>query len=450
MMNLMNAKGKVTKLLLALTFSCFAVNQAEAGSWSPPVDLSAPGEDALAYDVAVDLNGNSTVDWMRFDGSNYIIQASTSSFGGGWSAPVDLSASGEDAFFPKVVADSQGNATAIWARSNGTNFIAQSSSLPFGGSWSAPVDLSAPGASGQDATSPQLAVDGEGNVTAVWYRNDGTNNIIQSASLPVGGSWSSPVDLTIAQYSGQGDIQPQVAVDPAGNAIAVWVNDPTGTIRGAIKPFGGSWSEPMDISDSGSNVGEPQIAIDAYGNATVVWTRSNGSNDIIQTSSRPHNGSWSVPVDLSASGQDAFLPQLAVDLAKNVIVVWQRSNGLNSVVQAATKGCDGSWSAPFDLSALGEDASEPQVKVGQTGTIVAVWKRSNGTNLIIQGTSKSICGLWQPAVALSAAGQDALSPRLGVDKLGNATAIWQRSNGANAIVQSSFGTIFPDLAQCCE
>ncbi|MGH4010069.1 MAG: hypothetical protein ACRDTH_18265, partial [Pseudonocardiaceae bacterium] len=44
--------------------------------------------------------------------------------------------------------------------------------------WLAPVDLSA---DGQDASGPQVAVDAQGNVVAVWYRFNGTNWTVQAA-----------------------------------------------------------------------------------------------------------------------------------------------------------------------------------------------------------------------------------------------------------------------------
>jgi hypothetical protein len=37
----------------------------------------------------------------------------------------DLSAAGQDAGFPEVTVDEQGNAIAVWSRSNGTNYIVQ-------------------------------------------------------------------------------------------------------------------------------------------------------------------------------------------------------------------------------------------------------------------------------------------------------------------------------------
>jgi LPXTG-motif cell wall-anchored protein len=122
----------------------------------------------------------ATAVWYRYDGSNNIIQSSTSQNGGAWSTPEDLSATGGDAGDPQVTVSSTGLVSAVWFRWNGSHNIIQSSTSQNGGAWSTPVDLSATGAS---AYEPQVTVSSTGLVTAVWYRYDGSHNIIQSSTL---------------------------------------------------------------------------------------------------------------------------------------------------------------------------------------------------------------------------------------------------------------------------
>jgi hypothetical protein len=47
-----------------------------------------------------------------------------------------------------------------------------------------------------------------------------------------------------------------------------------------------SWSSPDDLSLPGDNAQYPQIGIDSSGNATAVWSRHNGTNWIVQASTR--------------------------------------------------------------------------------------------------------------------------------------------------------------------
>ncbi|MCI0381962.1 MAG: hypothetical protein L0207_02780 [Chlamydiae bacterium] len=407
--------------------------------WSPPVNISAPGDIvAVPAQVAVDsAGGNSVAVWQRSNGINTIIQAATKPFGGDWSTPVDLSAVGQDAQVPQVAIDPSGNAVAIWIRSNGVNFIVQAATKPFGGSWSTPVDLSAVG---QTALEPQVVVDTAGNSVAIWQRSNGANTIAQAAIKPIGGDWSTPVDLSAI---GQSAVFPQVAVDPAGNSIATWQRSGgiNNIIQAATKTFGDGWSTPVNVSLPGQNAFNPQVAVDPAGNGIIIWQRFNGVNLIIQAAIKPFDlKGWSIPINLSASGQDAVFPQVAVDPGGNAIAVWIRFNGANFVIQAATKPFGGDWSTPIDLSTAGQNAELSQIAVDPGGNAVAVWQRFNGANLIIQAVAKPFGSNWSTPVDLSNVGQNGIFPQVAIDIGGNPIAVWVMEAGANDQVQASQGS----------
>jgi LPXTG-motif cell wall-anchored protein len=69
--------------------------------------------------------------------------------------------------------------------------------------------------------------------------------------------------------------------------------------------------------------------------ATAVWSRNNGSNDIIQSSTSQNGGAWSTPVDLSATGRNARNPQITVSSTGLATAVWRRSNGSNWIIQSS-------------------------------------------------------------------------------------------------------------------
>jgi hypothetical protein len=409
-------------------------------AWSLPEDLSAESQEIQTPQIAVDANGNATAVWLRSNGINWIIQASTKPFNGIWQAiPNDLSADGQNAFDPQIAVDANGNATAVWTRSNGINNITQSSTKPFNGSWQGtPDDLSA---LGQDALFPQIVVDANGNATAVWGRFNGTNWIIQSSTKPFNGTWQAiPDDLSVP---GQTAWNPQIAVDANGNATAVWwrFNGTNDIIQSSAKPFGGSWQgTPDNLSTPGQSADFPQIAVDADGNATAVWRKSNGTNVITQSSTKPFNGSWqAIPDDLSAPVQDVQFPQIAVDANGNATAVWARSNGTEDIIQSSTKPFNGTWQAtPDDLSAPGQGAAEPQIAVDANGDVTAVWMRNNGTNVLIQASTKLFGGSWQAVPEdLSALGQDAAQPQISMNANGNAAVVWMELRGTNFIIQAS-------------
>jgi hypothetical protein len=356
-----------------------------------------------------------------------------------WLAPVDLSASGQSGEVPQVAFDAQGNAVAVWRRYDSSNWVVQGAVRPAAtGAWQTPVDLSV---AGGDAFSPQVAVDAQGNAVAVWQRSNGTKTLVQAAVRPAAtGVWQAPVDLSVA---GQNADRPQVAFDSQGNAVAVWQrsNGASYVVQAAVRPAGGSWQAPVDLSAAGQNAGDPQVAFDSQGDGVAVWERYNGANDIVQGAvSAAGSGVWQAPVDLSVTGQDAFYPHVAVDAQGNAIAVWQRSDGANLIVQGAVRpAATGVWQAPADLSAAGQEAWLPQLAFDPQGNALAVWQRRDGTHYIVQAAVRGAgTGVWQAPVDLSAAGQDAEYPHVAFDAQGNAVAAWQRYDGHfETIVQAA-------------
>jgi hypothetical protein len=123
-----------------------------------------------------------------------------------------------------------------------------------------------------------------------------------------------------------------------------------------------------------------------------VWIRSNGANTIIQGAVRPTGGAWQPAVNLSADGESAFEPQVAVDAAGNAATVWKRYDGTRWLIQAATRPASGAWQPEVNLSAEGQSASEPEVALDRRGDAVAVWEHYDGSNGIIQGGSYDAAG----------------------------------------------------------
>jgi hypothetical protein len=52
--------------------------------------------------LLTNASGKVVAHWTSFDGSNLVVQAATFTAGGGWTTPVTLSATGQDAMMPEV------------------------------------------------------------------------------------------------------------------------------------------------------------------------------------------------------------------------------------------------------------------------------------------------------------------------------------------------------------
>lgn len=402
-----------------------------APAWRAPVNLSQAGEDAQQPVVGVDRQGDAIAVWRRSDSTNTIVQATERPAGGSWQAPVDLSAPGHDAYDPELALDPQGDATVVWYRDIGSRDIVQAAERPAGGTWQAPVDLSN---ASQDSSAQWVAVDPRGDVTAVWESFDGSHVTVEAAVRPAAtGVWQAPAAISAPGENAYG---PRAALDAKGDATAVWYryDGSNYIVQAAILPAGGMWSAPLDLSPSGIDAVVPEVAVDPQGDATAVWNR----NDVVQAAMRPAGGSWQNPVDVSASGQIIEAPEVAVDPHGNATAIWDRSNGSKYVVQAATRPAgSGVWQTPADLSDAGDNSEAAEVAVDPQGNATGIWQSYDGTDQIVQAAVHPTDGTWQTPLTLSTASLDSENPQVAIDPQGDAAAVWDSYGGPDGVVQAA-------------
>jgi len=128
------------------------------------IDVSDAGQDAFDVQVAQDSSGNSLMIWSRTDGTNFRIQTRLRAADDTFGSPQSISVAGRDAFEPQIAFDSSGNATAVWTQWDGPHSRIYAAFRPSGGSFGAGQAISP---SGQDATAPQISIDGSGRAAAV-------------------------------------------------------------------------------------------------------------------------------------------------------------------------------------------------------------------------------------------------------------------------------------------
>jgi len=199
------------------------------------------------------------------------------------------------------------------------------------------INISDPG---KDAFEPKLDIAPDGTVIAVWTRSDGTNFRIQSSNRTPGGAWSTPQTISDPGISASG---PAIAVDPSGNALAVWTQSDGTNLRitAAYKPAGSAFFGPVLVSAAGQDASAPDVSMDNSGDALVGWQRTDGTKLRVQTAIRsPGVGGLFGPIStLSDPGQDGFEPQVEAgpDVDANGTAVWTRSDGINLRVQSARR-----------------------------------------------------------------------------------------------------------------
>jgi hypothetical protein len=192
-----------------------------------------------------------------------------------------------------------------------------------------------------------------------------------------------------------------------------------------------AFDEPVTLSGGRQNAFNPQVAMDGRGRALVVWERSDGTNSLIQARRRSPGGVLGHVHTLSEPGQDAYAPQVAVDADDNALIVWQRFDGANFRIQARWRSADGGLGPVQTLSNAGQDAGNPQVAIDGRGRALVVWSRFDGSTNVIQARARSAAGVLRSVQTLSAAGRDAYAPQVAMNADGNALIVWEAFDGTN-------------------
>jgi hypothetical protein len=351
--------------------------------------------------------------------------------------PQDLSPAAEMAAGPDVAVAGDGTATVVWSARSGSEFRVFARRIAFDGARSAAVQLSA---AGGDALAPQVALAPDGTATVVWTRWDGTGFRVQERRISPDGS---PEEATrTLTGAGQNAFDPQWDVSPAGEATVVYKRFDgfhyLAIVR-RVAPDGTAEVPSQRLSEAGRDAVDPQVAVAADGSALAVWSRFvEGTESVVQARRIEPNGTLApAPVDLSAAGGSAIQPQVGLGSAGVATVVWDRFDGSSWVIQGRRLSAAGApEGAAFALSAAGRSAAEPRLAVDGAGVATAVWERYDGSNFVIQARRAGAAGpLGSGAVQLSSGGRDAATPQLALSPDGDATVLWSRTDGSNWIVQ---------------
>jgi len=228
-----------------------------------------------------------------------------------------------------------------------------------GGVFTTPVEA-VPGASAGDL---RLGVAGDGTVILLWDNATG----VLTSTLPPHGTWSAPLMI-----SGAGAGLPDLVVNDAGAALAVWQEGAPGSptsIAGAYRTAGGIWRAPRVVS-AGSGLGtwNPKPGIDAAGGVAVGYL--DGNTMMVALKSVGHT--WGAPVAVSGT-QTAGYPALAMDRAGDVVAAWEALDAGNyGSIWESTLPAGGAWSVPERLSRRADDSSWPTAAFSSDGSLAVV------------------------------------------------------------------------------
>ena len=189
---------------------------------------------------------------------------------------------------PSVAVDAKGNAVVVYSQGNqiwANRYDAQSNI------WGTPGAVDSRNVAQYE---PQVAVDGNGIYTAVWYLpNDSTNMGLWQSSSSDGIHWSASAAITRLNT-----VSAALAVNSKGAAIAVWtqvVNDLYTAAASIRSTASGAWSTPQILRPGDDNGDRyPAVTMSETGDAFVGWEQSEGGTaDYISVWERSYvSGAW--------------------------------------------------------------------------------------------------------------------------------------------------------------
>ena len=190
-----------------------------------------------------------------------------------------------------------------------------------------------------------------------------------------------------------------------------------------------AWTVPVDLSAAGQDAYDPAVAVALDGDSVLAWQRSDGANQRIEARTMTETGALGPVMTLSAAGEDAIDPRVGVDDDGNGVIAWERYDGSDWRVQVRPLSETSVLGATQTLSAAGNENADPDIAVDEAGDAVIVW--INHTDNRIVGRTRDVNGVLGNRTWFSDAGGDAYHARVDVDSDGDAVAGWLRHDGAN-------------------
>ena len=364
----------------------FSYSTDQGKTFSSPLNLSKSTTGAFNPRIAVDSQGGINIVYVDNPGNIDTVYFTRSTDGGKtFSQPLNVSSpqgGQSDATTPEIAVDASGHIHVVWVNSNINFGVFYSRSTDNGSSFSAPKDLDA---NTSQSFAPQVAVDAtNGNVYVVWddllTTPKSQIQIFFSASTNNGLAFSA--SQNISNDSGNAS-SPQMALDSNGNINVVWTDNSPGNNQiffSRSSNQGTTFSAATTVFNQTAMSTNSLVAADANGNIFVVW--QNGASKIANHDiwfASLSNGAtnFSVAQNLSqsaASGIDSANPWLTVDQSGNVNVSWEEA--LTSTTQIFfTQSTNSGASFAAAANASNDNGYDTQVQIAAEagGNLDFVW-----------------------------------------------------------------------------
>jgi len=341
-----------------------------------------------------------------------------------------LPESSDDVALPTAAVDPNGNATAVWTQGRTAARVRASHYRP-GSDWQGPEPVHDTLSGG--SSQVEIAVDSDGHVIAVWTMG-GLRGDIWSSRYTPGGGWGE-AELIEVNNSGNAK-NPHVAMAPNGDAVAVW-SQSDGTRyniwANRFTPQTAWGSAELIEADNAGDAGGPRVAVDPSGNAIAVWMQTGATGQGIRANRFTPEMGWGTAQILETGRVGpAVTPQVGMDADGHAIAVWHQTDLLfRSDVWSKRFTPGAGWGGGQRVEMQDSVATNPQIAVAPHGDAIAVWEQMGTMYKDVWGNHFTPESGWgTPALLEISNAGDAVFPRVAADGAGNAIAVWMQGNGS--------------------
>lgn len=361
-------------------------------TWSSPVTLSSLAIDAGDPVVAVDESGNIIAAWVE-KGEMFSIHASfMNGESNEWQPSLQIDNQSGDSrvygwrFFgysrpnPQLAfANNKGFLT--WIQHDGNSYAVNVSRWD-GIQWGSPEVISSEQAG--NAFYPRIVIDSEGNTTVAWVqeRGNGQSALVMSNHYnEESGTWSEAeaISLTESVLDKSGSLQ--LSLNDLELPTVTWVaqlNENTEAVYYSI------WQDNQWTAEQKVAEGEFDDLSLAHTSVTdkpvIAWSRKAESNQLFVEVARQTNEGWQIDNLTTQFKYDADAPNIVSGPKDEISIVWsQNSAGQNGWIYLDAYAMhytpEKGWHNLKNL--YGSGGTLPQVKSDKNGNLLAIWHAEN-------------------------------------------------------------------------
>lgn len=334
--------------------------------------------------------------------------------GGGGPTIIHISASPIDRV--RAAMNAAGQAVVVWRQRDGNPFYLYASRFRPGLGWGAPRRI---GLFSDSFARPDVAIDAAGNAIAVW-----TGGGVSSTSFHA-------YDFTWADIAAA--VAGNAATPESGQDVFPYFHTPViYDVYANRCPADQEWdaTQTRSIENSPGSAFSPIIALSPDGQGIALWNQAIGGVARVYANRFEPGRGWGTPEPIESEGSSTVY-DVASDAQGNALAVWARNDGTVSNIYSNRYQPGQGWGPTQPVEAAAGSVQRPAVAMDAQGNAIAVWRQSDGTSNSIYANRYVNGGGWGNAVLLGPTTASVTdSPFISMDADGRALAAWLQRAGA--------------------